>query len=71
MAEVDSLCWLNAEVPRQKQHNIFVSERTVKYYMGEIIQRLQMKNRAQVLGYARRMHLVWQPVLIHLDLSRA
>lgn len=37
---------------------LFVSERTVKYHMGEIVQRLQMENRTQVLEYARRMHLI-------------
>ena len=31
------------------------SERTVKYHMGEIIARLHMDNRAQVIEYARRM----------------
>jgi DNA-binding NarL/FixJ family response regulator len=31
------------------------SERTVKYHMGEIIARLHVDNRAQVIEYARRM----------------
>ncbi len=31
------------------------SERTVKYHMGEIIARLHLDNRAQVIEYARRM----------------
>ncbi len=31
------------------------SERTVKYHMGEIIARLHLDNRAQVVEYARRM----------------
>lgn len=31
------------------------SERTVKYHMGEIVARLHMDNRAQVIEYARRM----------------
>ncbi len=33
---------------------LFLSERTIKYHMGEIIARLQMENRAQVIEYARR-----------------
>lgn len=34
-----------------------LSEATVKYHMGEIIERLHLENRAQVLEYARRMRL--------------
>ncbi len=34
-----------------------LSEPTIKYHMGEIIQRLHLENRAQVLEYARRMKL--------------
>ncbi len=34
-----------------------LSEPTIKYHMGEIIQRLHLENRAQVLEYARRMRL--------------
>ena len=37
---------------------LFVSERTIKYHMGEIIARLQMNNRDQVIEYARRSGLV-------------
>ncbi|HEX8983982.1 MAG TPA: response regulator transcription factor [Bryobacteraceae bacterium] len=33
---------------------LFLSERTVKYHMGQILERLHMKNRAQVVEYARR-----------------
>ncbi len=32
-----------------------LGERTVKYHMGEIVARLHMDNRAQVIEYARRM----------------
>ena len=32
-----------------------LGERTVKYHMGEIIARLHLDNRAQVIEYARRM----------------
>ena len=34
---------------------LHLSERTIKYHMGEIIQRLHLKNRAQVVKYVRRM----------------
>jgi two-component system NarL family response regulator len=37
---------------------LHLAERTVKYHMGEIVQRLQMDNRAQVIEYARRIGLV-------------
>lgn len=32
-----------------------ITERTVKYHMGRIIEQLHMKNRAQVIAYANRM----------------
>jgi two-component system NarL family response regulator len=32
-----------------------LAERTVKYHMGEIIERLHMQNRAEVLAFARQM----------------
>ncbi|MBN1887135.1 MAG: response regulator transcription factor [Thermoflexales bacterium] len=34
-----------------------LAERTIKYHMGEIVQRLHLKNRDQVLAYARRKRL--------------
>lgn len=34
---------------------LFLSERTIKYHMGMIIERLHMKNRRQVTEYATRM----------------
>ena len=37
---------------------LFVSERTIKFHMGEIIERLHLKNRAQAVEYARRTGLV-------------
>jgi two-component system NarL family response regulator len=37
---------------------LFVSERTIKYHMGEIVSRLQMGNRDQVIEYARRSGLI-------------
>ena len=35
-----------------------LSERTVKYHMGEIVARLHLENRAQVIEYARRAGMV-------------
>jgi len=37
---------------------LYLGERTVKYHMSEMIARLQLENRAQVLDYARRSGLV-------------
>jgi len=37
---------------------LFVSENTVKYHMGEILQRLHAANRAQVVMYALRNGLI-------------
>jgi len=36
---------------------LFLAEQTIKYHMGEIIKRLHMENRRQVIAYARRMGL--------------
>ncbi len=36
---------------------LFLTEHTIKYHMGEIVERLQLKNRRQVVEYARRMKL--------------
>ena len=33
---------------------LFLSERTIKYHMGEIVERLHLDNRRQVLEYAKR-----------------
>jgi two-component system NarL family response regulator len=35
-----------------------LAERTIKYHMGEILARLHLENRAQVIEYARRSGLV-------------
>jgi DNA-binding NarL/FixJ family response regulator len=35
-----------------------LSERTVKYHMGEIVRRLHLKGRAQIMAQARQMGLV-------------
>jgi len=37
---------------------LYVTERTVKYHMGKILEKLRMKNRAQVIAYASYMGLV-------------
>jgi DNA-binding NarL/FixJ family response regulator len=36
---------------------LFLSERTIRYHMEEIIQRLHLANRSQVIAYAARMGL--------------
>jgi DNA-binding NarL/FixJ family response regulator len=36
---------------------LFLSEHTIKYHMGEIIERLHLENRRQVVEYARCMKL--------------
>ncbi len=36
---------------------LFISERTVKYHMGQILERLHLRKRAQVVEYARRTGL--------------
>lgn len=40
---------------KQVGANLHLAERTIKYHMAEIIRRLHMDNRAQVIAYARRM----------------
>jgi len=35
-----------------------LTERTVKYHMGRIIELLHLENRSQVVAYAARMGLV-------------
>ena len=34
---------------------LFLSERTIKYHMGETIERLHLDNRQQVIEYGKRM----------------
>jgi two-component system NarL family response regulator len=36
---------------------LFLSERTIKYHMGEIIERLHLENRREAIEYARSMKL--------------
>ena len=35
-----------------------LSERTIKYHMGEIVGRLHLESRAQAIQYARRSGMV-------------
>lgn len=42
---------------RQVAETIGIAERTVKYHMAEILDRLHLQNRAQVLAYAARTGL--------------
>jgi len=42
---------------RQVADTIGIAERTVKYHMAEILDRLHLDNRAQVIAYAARMGL--------------
>lgn len=37
---------------------LFLSERTIKYHMGEIIERLHLENRRQAIDYARAMKFI-------------
>ena len=37
---------------------LYLAERTIKYHMGEIVARLHLENRAQVVEYAKRTGLV-------------
>jgi len=42
---------------KQVAVKLFLSERTIKYHMGQILDRLHLENRAQVVEYARRTGL--------------
>ena len=46
---------------RQVAETIGIAERTVKYHMAEILDRLHLQNRAQVIAYAARMGLAREP----------
>lgn len=37
---------------------LFLSERTIKFHMGQVIERLHLKNRAEAVEFARRSGLV-------------
>ena len=40
---------------------LYLSERTVKYHMGEVLTRLHLKSRAEAIAYATRMGLTRRP----------
>lgn len=42
---------------KQAAAKLFLSERTIKYHMGQILQRLHLKNRAELVEYVRRTGL--------------
>jgi two-component system NarL family response regulator len=42
---------------KEVANRLSLSEHTVKYHMGEILQRLHLKNREQVVAYAQRTGL--------------
>jgi two-component system NarL family response regulator len=43
---------------RQMGEALCIGESAVKYHMGEILTRLHLKNRAQVIAYATQIGLV-------------
>jgi two-component system NarL family response regulator len=43
---------------RQVAEAVGLTERTIKYHMGEILERLHLENRAQVIAYAAAMGFV-------------
>lgn len=43
---------------KEVAESLFVTERTVKYHMGKILEKLHLKNRAQVIAYASHRGLV-------------
>lgn len=40
---------------RKIAQQLCISERTVKYHMGEVLERLHLRNRAEVVAYAQRV----------------
>lgn len=46
------------QIYSQVAATIGIAERTVKYHMAEILDRLHLQNRAQVIAYAERMGLM-------------
>lgn len=43
---------------KQVGEKLFLTERAIKYHMGEILARLHLENRAQVIAYAARAGLL-------------
>ncbi|MGQ9682568.1 MAG: LuxR C-terminal-related transcriptional regulator [Anaerolineae bacterium] len=50
---------------KQVGDTLGLSERTVKYHMGEIVQRLHLRNRAEVVAWALRSGLAAPPRTTH------
>jgi Response regulator containing a CheY-like receiver domain and an HTH DNA-binding domain len=48
----------NAEIA----HRIFISESTVRTYLGRVLDKLHLKNRAEAIAYATRHHLETTPL---------
>ena len=46
---------------QQVAETIGIAERTVKYHMAEILERLHLDNRAQVIAYAARLGMTGEP----------
>jgi two-component system NarL family response regulator len=46
--------WTNKEIAE----TVFITERTVKYHLQEILQKLHLRNRTQAVAYAVRMGLI-------------
>jgi DNA-binding NarL/FixJ family response regulator len=44
----------------QMGKTLCLSERTIRYHVEEIIHRLHLENRSQVIAYAARMGLTWE-----------
>jgi len=43
---------------KEVAERLYVTERTVKYHMGTILEKLHLKNRAHVIAYASQMGLI-------------
>jgi DNA-binding NarL/FixJ family response regulator len=57
--QVEILQLVSQDLSNQEiAERLSVSEHTVKYHLGEIFQRLQLKNRLQAVEYARRKCLI-------------
>jgi DNA-binding NarL/FixJ family response regulator len=60
--QVEILQLVSEGIPYKEIANrLCLSEHTVKYHIGEIMQRLHLKNRAQVMAYAARYGLLNKP----------
>jgi two-component system NarL family response regulator len=56
--QIEILQWVAQGLPyKEVAERLCMSEHTVKYHMGEILQRLHLKNRDEVMAYALRTGL--------------